>query len=515
MTRARQESESLVISEVRRQRAGLARTARHLFTERPLPEKLRDAARSIRDALSNPETISVWLELDGEVYGDQADASNSPDFACEILIAEMGRGRLCLKRAASDGAHPEEETFLEEAAALIGLAVAAHQREEFLRDSERRHKRLAGNLAQEMWHRTDALAKETSYLHGILNSSDDMIITTDLESRIVQFNPGAERMLGYSAEEMQGRPVQDVWVNAEERNGILKQVMAKGGVRNYETRLKTKSGEPREISLTLSLLKNAEGEILGTVGVSKDISREKKITRELERLNQDYRETIGFISHESKNSLMVMGGFLRRLLESETDPERKKQLEIVFHHSKFLEAMSGDFLVMAQLEREKIRVNKRIIEDFYMEVVYPAMVGLRDRYPDSFRSYDTSMGGVSGVQVPGDPSLLEIVFRNLFGNALKYCSPGGKIAYGFHERDDAYVFNVWNEGPGVPPEEKEKIFEKFYRVENENTRKKRGTGLGLYNIRRIIKAHGGEIWCETQPGKWINFLFTLPKNDDA
>ena len=183
----------------------------------------------------------------------------------------------------------------------------------------------------------------------------------------------------------------------------------------------------------------------------------------------------------------------------------------MYHHAKFLEAMTRDFLVMAQLEEGELRAQRRLINDFYKEVILPAMIGLKERYPDSFETYDTSMGGVGPVQIMGDPGLLEIVYRNLFGNALKYRSPGGKISYGVSEQPDYYVFNVWNEGPGVVPDEVEKIFEKFYRVEDETTREKRGTGLGLYNIRQIIEAHGGRIWCEAEPGHWINFMFTLPK----
>jgi signal transduction histidine kinase len=209
--------------------------------------------------------------------------------------------------------------------------------------------------------------------------------------------------------------------------------------------------------------------------------------------------------------LIVIGGFVRRLLESETDPEREEQLQIVYHHSKFLEAMTKDFLVMAEIEHGEFRVRKEPIKDFYKEVILPAMVGLKERYPDSFETYDTSMGGVGAIQLPGDQGLLEIVYRNLFGNALKYRHPGGKIAYGMVEYPDCYVFNVWNEGPGVDNDKRERIFEKFYRAEDETIQKKRGTGLGLYNIRKIIEAHGGRIWCESSPGHWVNFLFTLPK----
>jgi signal transduction histidine kinase len=198
-------------------------------------------------------------------------------------------------------------------------------------------------------------------------------------------------------------------------------------------------------------------------------------------------------------------------LEAETDPARKEQLDIIYHHAKFLEAMSKDFLVLAELEHGEFRVRKELIKDLYIEVILPAMVGLKERYPDSFESYDVSMGGVGAIEVMGDRGLLEIVYRNLFGNALKYRYPHGKVSYGVVVQPHQYIFNVWNEGPGVAPDQRERIFDKFYRVDEENVRQKRGTGLGLYNIRRIIEAHGGRIWCESGHGSWVNFLFALPR----
>ena len=98
--------------------------------------------------------------------------------------------------------------------------------------------------------------------------------------------------------------------------------------------------------------------------ISKDISREKAIRRELEQVNQNFREAIHFINHETKNSLIVMSGFLRRLLNSETDPRRKEHLQIIYHQSQFLEAMSRDYLVMAELEHGEFTIRKQPIQEF-------------------------------------------------------------------------------------------------------------------------------------------------------
>jgi len=500
-----------VTPELLKKLAGLLSVSRDLIGNAPMREKMENVIAHIKASLADSDHRTVWCEIDQSKHGLPGDASETSVCAKDITVEGKRRGRLLVTKPASDFGGPDEDYFLQEAANLIGRQIEIADLEAMLRRSEERYKKLAVNLKKEMWTRTEALAKETGYLEGILRCSEDMIVTTDLNSRIVEFNPGAEKMLGYTAEEMQGRNIEDVWVDPIERQRILNAVTVSGGIQNYQTKLRTRSGEIKEISLTLSLLKDEEGKVLGTVGISKDIGKENAIRRELERLNRNYRETINFISHETKNSLIVIAGFVGRLLDKETDQAKKDQLNVVYYHAKFLEAMSKDFLVMADIESGKFQVRKDRIDNFYEKVILPAMLGLKERYPDSFQSYDESMGGVGAIQLYGSPGLLEIVYRNLFGNALKYRRPGGKIAYGVARQENGYVFNVWNEGLGVPYDEVEQIFEKFYRCQNDATRDKRGTGLGLYNIRKIIEAHGGRIWCETKPGEWINFLFYLPK----
>ncbi len=491
--------------------SGLLRISRDLMAAGPFHERMTQVLKHVKDSLSDPTHSICWVEMGSEVYGSPPTEVKGALSAQEFQAEGETRGKLVVNLSDRDTVFPEDEYFLQETADLIGRQVAVSDLEAMLRRSEERYRKLARNLSEEMWSRTAALAKETGHLEGILRSSDDMIITTDLDSNIVEFNPAAVKTLGYSVEELYGRPVSILWEDGAEREQIMEEVRSTGGVRNYKTCLRAKSGQLLEISLTLSLLKDPEGEILGTVGVSKDVGRDNAIRRELELLNRNYRETIHFISHETKNSLIVIAGFIRRLLRSETDPDRKGKLEIVYHHAKFLEAMSKDFLVMAELEHGEFQVRKEMIDDFYKDVILPAMIGIKERYPDSFQSYDESMGGVGGVRLMGNRSLLEIVYRNLFGNALKYRYEDGKIAYGVLDKGDGYLFNVWNEGPGVPHDQVEMIFHKFYRVPDETTRDKRGTGLGLYNIRRIIDGHGGRIWCESDPGKSVNFLFELPK----
>jgi PAS domain S-box-containing protein len=141
-----------------------------------------------------------------------------------------------------------------------------------LRRYEELHQENFGVRDDELRLRTAA----HGYLEGILSCSEEMIITTDLESRIVKVSTGAERILGYTAEEIQGRDISELWVEVAERQKILDEVKTSEGVRNYETRLRTKAGEIVEISLTLCPVKDQwQGKLLGTVEVSKGLGREK------------------------------------------------------------------------------------------------------------------------------------------------------------------------------------------------------------------------------------------------
>ncbi len=380
--RSRQE---IVLPGLWKKLSSLLKISRDMMGRAPFEEKMESVFEDIRAVLRCSRDIAPWVEVDGKVYGTPSPSGRGPVASRAIEVQGKLRGYLHACAPEGHASLPEEEYVIEEIAQLIARQVEISDLEDKLSRSEERYRKLAANLAKEIWTRTEALAKETGYLEGILRCSDDMIITTDLESRIVEFNPAAEKMLGWTSEEMQGRDAAELWMQPEEREKILQEVKDSGGVTNYETLLKAKSGEVVEISLTLSVLRDEQGKPLGTVGVSKDVGKEKAIIRELERLNRNYRETIHFISHETKNSLIVMSGFLRRLLNSDTDPERRKELKIVYHHSQFLEAMSKDFLVMAELEHGEFQVRKKLIKNFYEEVILPAMIGLKERYPDSFR----------------------------------------------------------------------------------------------------------------------------------
>ena len=113
-----------------------------------------------------------------------------------------------------------------------------------------------------------------------------------------------------------------------------------------------------------------------------------------------------------------------------------------------------------------------------------------------------------------DTDKVEQVFINLIGNALKYSPAEGSVTVSGRFHDDGVIIEIRDEGPGIAFTELEKIFDKFYRSDNDTNRKNPGTGLGLPICRALINLHGGKIWAESEPGEGCRFLFTLPLNQD-
>ncbi len=128
------------------------------------------------------------------------------------------------------------------------------------------------------------ISRHEAYLRAILEHSADAIVTTDADARVVEWNPAAEQLFGWTRAEIVGQPAEKIWEEPEERKKLLLLVEKKGKVIDYETRLKNRDGRAIDISVTMSQLRDDGGNLLGTIGISKDIRKRKRLERELKRL---------------------------------------------------------------------------------------------------------------------------------------------------------------------------------------------------------------------------------------
>jgi diguanylate cyclase (GGDEF)-like protein/PAS domain S-box-containing protein len=144
--------------------------------------------------------------------------------------------------------------------------------------------RIATELLSNDNHKMIKISERLRYLEDVLNFSPDIIICGDSNGRIVEFNRGAEKLLGYSREEVIGKPITNLYFNPHDRYKIINILQRKGQVVDYETRLKNKSGRMIYISTSVAYLYNESGKLIGTIGIAKDIRRRKELDKKLERL---------------------------------------------------------------------------------------------------------------------------------------------------------------------------------------------------------------------------------------
>jgi PAS domain S-box-containing protein len=148
----------------------------------------------------------------------------------------------------------------------------------------------------------EEVRRNKEYLENIIDNSSDMIITTNLQGRIVTFNSGAEHMLGYQQEEVLGTDIETLWKVPEERRRLMAEVKARGFVNNYPATLIGKDGQEVEISLSLAELRDSEGHVLGTVGISKDVTEENRLRRRLIEREIELRKANDFMNKSIQSS---------------------------------------------------------------------------------------------------------------------------------------------------------------------------------------------------------------------
>jgi two-component system, sensor histidine kinase and response regulator len=242
---------------------------------------------------------------------------------------------------------------------------------------------------------------------------------------------------------------------------------------------------------------------------TKNLVEANERLRELDQIKSNF---ISLVSHELRTPLTAIKGFIVTLYHYDkeiSDEKRHVYLSVLNEETDRLTRLITELLDISRIESGRIDIQ-------WQNVSLPALVQ---------RVFDTLAMKAGAVQlekhfsegfpdIVADPDKLEQVFINLVGNSLKYSPVDGHISVRGRRYDDAVLVEVKDQGPGIAFSELEKVFDKFYRLDNETNRKNPGTGLGLPICRALINLHGGKIWVESEPGQGCRFLLSLPLNRD-
>jgi len=368
-------------------------------------------------------------------------------------------------------------------------------------------------MARDMTEEIDlqeAVRQNKEYLENILANSSDMIITTDLKGRVVTFNPAGERLLGYSRDEIIGAGIDKLWKAPDERKKLMTEVKTRGAVNNFPATLMSKSGNEVEISLSLSQLRNSEGRVLGTVGISRDVTEENRLRRQLmeqERL-ATVGETVAGITHCIKNVLNGLKGgsyMLNVGLKRKDDQLVKEGWGTVENGIERISRLSLDMLNYCR-DRKPTRIPtdplKLASETVALVAAAAEQEGIR-----------ISCQGNVAAPVKMDPQIMGRALLNLISNAMDACREKSYSA-GEIPTVDVQVkrgngdlrFIVADNGAGMTEETRSKLFSRFF-----TTKESRGTGLGLCVTDKMVTEHGGDISVESTLGK--GSVFTIRIDD--
>ncbi len=268
------------------------------------------------------------------------------------------------------------------------------------------------------------------------------------------------------------------------------------------------SRAPRQLSSRAIELLTAVGHQIGLAIENVRLARqasEIEILREVDRLRG---ELLANISHELKTPLGLIKVFCGSLLEEDVEFDRATQREFlsnVQQETEKLEDLVNNLLDLSRIQDGRLRVDKcpTDLAQLAREIMQ-AMEFQSGQHPF------VCDFAPDPLEAMVDPNGFAQVLRNLLSNAIKYSPAGGTIIVQGRAADGCSVIRVSDQGIGIPAEELDKIFERFYRVENEVTRAVRGAGLGLAVCRGIVEAHGGRIWAESAPGLGSTLCVTLP-----
>jgi len=353
------------------------------------------------------------------------------------------------------------------------------------------------------------LQRQIARLDAVIASVPDGLAVYDPQGRIVRMNGVAEDLLGFAlgehtmpvseqvarlrAETPEGRPFPvDETPLARALRGQVAQ--------NVVMVLHRPDGQALWTLVSAAPIRTPDGTLLGAVAAFRDVTAQ----HELEEQREDILRAI---SHDLRSPLSAILGhaqLLSRQLEKANLERERSSAEAIAVSAERMNAMIGDLVDTARLESGQLRLNRQAL-------------GLRSFIADLLHRLGPAIEiGRICVEVPealppvsADPDRLERILTNLLSNALKYSPPGTQVLVTAQQRDGEIVTAVSDRGPGIPPEELRRLFQRYARTSVGEARRD-GLGLGLYITRKLVEAHGGRIWVESQVGVGSTFFFSLP-----
>src|SRR5438477_2106760 len=360
------------------------------------------------------------------------------------------------------------------------------------------------------------LDKARAYAESLIKNAPDPVFVSDLEGKILQANDAVSHLLGFRQDEVVEQTVSRFLAADETREFVaaLREVVEHGVSRNVPLHPRSASGEVISTTLNASALRDADGNVIGAIGILRDMRAYEQVLHDLEDSRRELRDAdqakdrfLAIVSHELRTPLTAMLGWVRLLTTGRLDDATSaRALPVIERNTKLLAQLIDDLLDVSGIIAGKLRLEVGPVDLVaVIESAIEAVQGLADAKSIGLKAVlDPSAGSVAG-----DPGRLQQVVWNLLANAIKFTPNRGRIDLRL-ERAGAHArLTVRDTGRGISPELLPHIFDRFR--QDERTRQHGGLGLGLAIVRHIVKLHEGNVWAESEgEGRGATLVVELP-----
>jgi PAS domain S-box-containing protein len=450
--------------------------------------------------------IPVSEGISGQVFREEtpivvADAINDERTVKEQVAHLNIRNILCVPLVIERRDEHDQVTERD----VIGVLHAFNKRrsEAFSDEDVRLLTMMARNAAQiisnaQLYIR---VATEKRELEATLQSLLAGVVVVGRTGRVMLMNAAARSILGVT-DDKGGQPMEEV-IHHQQVIELVNNALSTREDQTEELSLGSDHSE-RIFQVQTAMVRNEDAQLMGVVAIFNDIT-------ELRNIEHMKTEFVSTVSHELRTPLTSIKGFVRTLLDDtegyyDTDT-RHEFYNIIDQECDRLTRLISDLLNVSRIEAGRpLQLNWQPVE--VPEVVRKVVANQRS-YTDRHQ-IDVEVDDDLPV-ITADQDKLDQILTNLLNNAIKYSPDGGTIHVKVHRDNDSVVFSISDPGIGIPAEHLPKVFQRFHRVDTGDTRKAGGTGIGLYLVKHLVEAHGGEIGVESEVGKGSTFTFKLPE----
>jgi PAS domain S-box-containing protein len=404
---------------------------------------------------------------------------------------------------------PEDQRVLED---LATFAATAYETLTLAGTPEQRARSLQEHETELERRRADLAAADSlrARLAAIVESSDDAIISKDLEGVITSWNKGAERLFGYTADEVTGRSITLIIPRdrLHEEETILERLKQGLPIEHFETTRVRKDGTTVEVSLTVSPMKDASGRVIGASKTARDITDRKRADAELREADRRKSEFLAILAHELRNPLAPIRNALEILRLTLDQKGERPEIAVLDRQVGHVVRLVDDLLDLSRVSRGRIELRRKVVE--LAGIVNDAVEAVRPLSEEMCHEL-TVTRAAQRTHVNADPVRMVQVLGNLLSNACKFTDRGGRIRLIVEREGSQAVIRVQDSGIGIPSEQLARIFEMFAQVDASLERARGGLGIGLTLVKYLVEAHGGTVEARSAGvGQGSEFIVRLP-----